>query len=69
MDGIILSMDESVIRGCHPWMTFTDGYDGLRTCTCRTYSKHEDKSDACEARHELSMGHEKMLLERKHLNF
>ena len=25
MDGEISSMDESVIRGCHPWMSSIDG--------------------------------------------
>ena len=31
MDGETSSLDESVIRGCHPWMTSTDEDDGWRT--------------------------------------
>ena len=27
-DGLMLSLDESVIGGCHPWMTSTNGDDG-----------------------------------------
>ena len=28
MDGEMSFVDESVISGCHPWMTSTDGDDG-----------------------------------------
>ena len=47
MDGEMSSMDESVIGGCHQWMTSTDGDDGHGQ-SIRQDKAHLYKDNTCK---------------------